>query len=528
MFFCTLCKLNIPECKKYFHHLKLSHSEVQKFLCGEKACMRKFTTVGSLRCHMYKKHTQTQSIDINKKKVSRLKCSPKKDKRVSKNEVSCNNTRDVSSESERKEELIDLIAKEEHNEVGNSVRSSSNISHAVMFAAQFHDYPDLPRVRTKQIINETAALLANSVEIIRNNVISAVSTGNEDLNLKQKLEEIFEQHRDPFKMLKTEHSCFKTFENHKTFVPPISYLLGERQEFLRQNSIHKLKMHPVTAQFIPLTSVFKIFFQMPQVLNETIAYMESLKKDYTVISNFIQGELWKKLSIDDENKTVLPLIIYFDDYENNNPLGSHKGISKCSAIYALIPCLPPRFTSKLENIFLFVLFNTLDRKYFQDKVIFSKIKDELAILETEGININNGTGQKTIFFRLALITGDNLGLHYMLGFRESFNQEKFCRFCLTNKKDINLVFNENQCELRSECDYDSDLAKNDVKSTGIARECFFYGVGKFHPLINLYVHVVHDVLEGICRYDLGLILNYFIKQKKNVQLTTIERTHREF
>ena len=147
-----------------------------------------------------------------------MKCSPKKDKRVSKNEVSGNNTRDVSSESERKEELIDLIATEEHNEVGNSVRSSSNISHAVIFAAQFHNYPDLPRVRTKQIIHETAALLANSVEIIRNNVISAVSTGNEDLNLKQKLEEIFEQHRDPFKMLKTEHSCFKTFENHKIFV----------------------------------------------------------------------------------------------------------------------------------------------------------------------------------------------------------------------------------------------------------------------------------------------------------------------
>lgn len=86
--------------------------------------------------------------------------------------------------------------------------------------------------------------------------------------------------------------------------------------------------------------------------------MKSLEDD-SIISNIIQGQLWKDLTTDDLYETTLPIIINFDDYETNNLIGSHKGISKSSAFYAIIPCLLSRLTSKLYNIFLFVLFNTL-------------------------------------------------------------------------------------------------------------------------------------------------------------------------
>jgi len=35
-----------------------------------------------------------------------------------------------------------------------------------------------------------------------------------------------------------------------------------------------------------------------------------------------------------------PLILHFDDYEPNNPLGSHAGRGKCGAVHLWIPCLP--------------------------------------------------------------------------------------------------------------------------------------------------------------------------------------------
>jgi len=79
--------------------------------------------------------------------------------------------------------------------------------------------------------------------------------------------------------------------------------------------------------------------------------------------------------------------MFFDEYEPNNPLSAHKGLSKCSAIYLWIACLLLEFYSKLQNVFLFVLFNSLDKKILINKIIFSKAIEELKFLETEGINI---------------------------------------------------------------------------------------------------------------------------------------------
>lgn len=102
-------------------------------------------------------------------------------------------------------------------------------------------------------------------------------------------------------------------------------------------------------------------------------YVNSLNCSHKIISNLIQGSHWKsKLASHESTKIVFPLIIYYDDYENNNPLGSHKGISKCGAVYLSIACLPKDFQSKIENIFLFILFNTLDRTAFKNSIIFEK------------------------------------------------------------------------------------------------------------------------------------------------------------
>jgi len=40
-----------------------------------------------------------------------------------------------------------------------------------------------------------------------------------------------------------------------------------------------------------------------------------------------------------------------------NPLGGHAGNHKMDAIYFFFPCMPPQFSSKLDNIFLTLLFN---------------------------------------------------------------------------------------------------------------------------------------------------------------------------
>ena len=109
--------------------------------------------------------------------------------------------------------------------------------------------------------------------------------------------------------------------------------------------------------------------------------------------------------------------------------------------------MPPEIRSKLEYTILCALFNTLDRKIFTDKLIFTKIIEEFQYLKEIGINIHTSDGPRQIYFDLALITGDNLGISSLLGFVENFNANFFCRFCLVKRSDISKFFDEKDCTI---------------------------------------------------------------------------------
>ena len=94
----------------------------------------------------------------------------------------------------------------------------------------------------------------------------------------------------------------------------------------------------------------------------------------------------------------------------------------------------------------------------------------------------------------------------MLGFNESFRSNFYCRFCLTPNEKINSIFKGSDCELRTIENYNLQIAVKNSKKSGIKDDCVFHDVGGFHVTDNLFVDVMHDILEGIARYDLALIL----------------------
>jgi hypothetical protein len=264
---------------------------------------------------------------------------------------------------------------------------------------------------------------------------------------------------------------------------------------------------------------------MPDVFDDTMSFLRMLEKEKEdgVVRNIIQAEFWQNLKYPsfsaDSSFVTLPVIVYFDDYEPNDPLGSHTGLSKYGAVYLSVPCLPISMQSKLENIFLFLLFNSLDRNTVDLKIIFSRVVSELNFLEKEGITINLSNGlEKKLFFKLVVVTGDNLGLQTLFDSFESFSANYFCRFCFLPKSLINTVFTEDDCELRDESNYDKH---------GVKQPCIFHEVGDFHVTKNVVVDNMHDWLEGIVRYDLGKILHHFIFEKKFFTLTVLMNGFRD-
>lgn len=182
-----------------------------------------------------------------------------------------------------------------------------------------------------------------------------------------------------------------------------------------------------TQQFIPIRHVLHTFFLIKNILSETLQYIDTCKLHNSAYTNFTQGSVWLKKQEYHESQIVLTIFLFFDDYEVGNPLGSHSGIHKVGAVYVSIPCLPPHRQSSLNSIFLTLLFHSSDRQKFGNNIIFKPIIEELNFLRATGIDIDTGHFKGNIKFELGLITGDNLGIHSIIGFVESFSSNYACR-----------------------------------------------------------------------------------------------------
>lgn len=108
-----------------------------------------------------------------------------------------------------------------------------------------------------------------------------------------------------------------------------------------------LEPKEVETYSIPLRKLLRKIFEHSNFYNIITSHMENLlsSANSSVISNFIQSNLWKSKITKNPNKLIFPVFLYYDDFEVNDPLGSHAGTQKLGAVYISLPCLPPEISS---------------------------------------------------------------------------------------------------------------------------------------------------------------------------------------
>lgn len=336
----------------------------------------------------------------------------------------------------------------------------------LLLFSRLYDMSEIPRIKVIQIIRHFSKLFKLSFDILQNYLQQQLQSENVSSRKLQCILNTIKQFTTSLEKYETERQCFNEFEKTDTFIRPETCKIGERKEYQMQNDTVIYKTIPVFIQFIQISKFLKAFFELPDIFSHTLNYIKELE-DNKLKYNFMQGSLWENKKILFGDKIVFPVGIYYDDYESNNPLGSHKGVAKCGAVYMSVLCLPPELRSKLDNIFLFILFNTLDRETFSNESIFYKAVDELRLLQQQGIEICHDGQTSRVYFSLELILGDNLGLHSILGFSESFHANYFCRFCLTHQSDIKKVLHERDCKLRDNKTHNIHVKQCNISKSGV-------------------------------------------------------------
>ena len=211
-----------------------------------------------------------------------------------------------------------------------------------------------------------------------------------------------------------------------------------------------------------------------------------------------------------------------------NALGSHAGVNKFSAIYTSIACLPPHIASRLNSIILTCLLYTEDKKACGNEKVFKKLIQELNYLQTKEITVTVNKVEMNVKFQLILILGDNLGLNQIFGFTESFNSNYWCRICKANSNEAKKFTSEQTSVLRTVKNYEEDCQNISNSSAGIEEPCVFHKINDFHILENVSVDLMHDVIEGVCRYVMQLMIYTYIFKKQYFTLQRLNAIIKNF
>lgn len=312
------------------------------------------------------------------------------------------------------------------------------------------------------------------------------------------------------------------------FLNPIEYIIGKKFQTIEKDGSTVTSFVSAKAHWIPLKETLVRIFSNAEFFKTVKCYVQQLLEDTTFLGNFIQGQYWREKLKHCNNKFVLPLILYHDDFESGNALGSHCGKNSIGVLYAFIPCLRPQFAALLDHIYTVLIFRAQDRKQFGNYNTFRHAIDEINDMTANDIEVECEGKKEKKFFEIGLITGDNLGLNSIFEFVESFSANFCCRVCKMAKSSLNTSWKEDDSLLRTKENYEADLANDNYSKTGIHDSCIFHAINGFHVCVNNVVDALHDLAEGVCFYTMQGIINNFVSEnlltwvKINKRLTTFD------
>jgi len=330
-----------------------------------------------------------------------------------------------------------------------------------------------------------------------------------DNNTKKSLELIINFLNNPFEDFESEYKFLKYLTNNDYYDKPKIICLDNTVDNIVHHNTNMIAEKKTKCVILPLKFQLRKYFGAPGILDSFVQHHNFLNSQ-TNYTNFLNSDLWKEkmLNFNKDDSFYIPYFLYFDDFEVNNPLGSHA--SPILGVYYCFPTAPSYLKSNLQSIFVAALFNSKDVKNLGNDRSFYHLIEELNELQNIGLTIIISGKNVKIKFVLGLVVGDNLGVNTVLGFTKSFSSNFFCRFCLSHKNHTQTLAIEDIDLLRNRQNYNEHVLKNDCKSTGVNEESIFNNIDSFHVVDNYAVDIMHDLFEGICVYNMCHIINSLI------------------
>ena len=296
----------------------------------------------------------------------------------------------------------------------------------------------------------------------------------------------------PFVNLDTEYMIIKALKSLHLWNDPLEVNIDYQECYIEKFGCPAIGTKPVDISIIPLSDLIRFHFNSPGKLKASHKYMSN--KSNSIITDVKDVQHFEPYTF--------PYVLYFDEIEVGNALGSHKGVNKLGMFYMSLRCMHPSQYSRLDNILIYACVpSNLNNHKCLDKIL-NNLVGEINSLYKEGLTLH---GQNVKFKMLGLV-GDNLGQHQILGFTESFAANYWCIRCKSHRDSMKKMISLDKSSLRTRTNYRQDLALDNLSQTGIGRECVFNSVVGYHVTCDIIFDLMHDMHEGVCDYGMCMVL----------------------
>jgi hypothetical protein len=229
------------------------------------------------------------------------------------------------------------------------------------------------------VISDSSDLFSNVILSLKTKTEQLLDSKgiNEDDPGRQDLLETFSSYEHPFEKLETAYKQQKYFTKRGQFITPRevpfadAYLPRYNPETGHVDQVAKR----ITFQYIPIKQLLKNILESRGFMRAILEYHPSTDG---IMQDFHDGEFSQRHLFFSDSRNI-GLLLYVDDCEIVNPLGSKAGIHRVGVIYCTILNIPPKFRLSVCNCFLVALYNTDDAKTHRFDCILKPLVEDIRV-----------------------------------------------------------------------------------------------------------------------------------------------------
>ena len=499
---------NIKELKK---HVGIHFERLESVSCFFAGCDYESTVLKTFQKHISHKH-KLQDLDALKPNI------------VGEGEVVAEITTEVADASFNSE--IDSTHENVYSEDLDEEEESEHLSelsedeHLDVFlkavAIKFNDWmnvKNIPYSTCNMIIQEVFNSYSDGKAASHVKIKKCLEDeGWGDERIEELLQKISKD--DPFKVARDALESEKSRLN----------FIKDKFEHIEPETIYLDKKQGESYQYVSLLKSMKVLLEDETFLKQK--QTDPYFAEEGIYQDVRDGEFYKSNPFFSSNPEAVPILLFQDELELANPLGSGKTKHKINATYLTTYEVQGALRSRIRSVQLVSLIRSKFWKTHGNLKSNQKLLDDLKHLEEVGVEVNKPI-KKVVKAGLIAFVGDNLGLHQLGEYNACFSSGHICRVCKATYRE---VCKENKLyagiedgfnpETFTKSVYDNLADAADLNggggpdTCGIKTHCIFNSLQAFHSSRGLPPCLGHDFLEGLFSYDVQFLVDYIINKEK--------------